>query len=178
MSFFACALATTTALVRVLFSLSRDGVAAAALGRTHGRFRTPHVALAGALPVVVGVLVGPLAAGVPVGVALVALLTLATCGFLVAYLLVCLAAPVFLHRIGELTWPAVAATAVIVPILLVVLVAFVAGSPPSALLLAGLAAARRGLVRLAAGCAAPPSSAGSACTTRPSPPTCLRGAGS
>ena len=138
MSFFACALATTTALVRVLFSLARDGVAAEALGRTHGRFRTPHVALAAALPVVVVALIAPLAAGVPIGVALVALLTLATCGFLVAYLLVCLAAPMFLHRIGELTWPAVTATALIVPVLLVVLVAFVAGSPPSALSLAGL----------------------------------------
>lgn len=140
MSFFACALATTTALVRVLFSLSRDGVAAAALGRTHRRFRTPHVALACALPVVVALLVVPLAAGVPVGTALVTLLTLATCGFLVAYLLVCLAAPVFLHRIGELTGAAVAATAVIVPILLLVLVAFVAGSPLSAVPLAVLAA--------------------------------------
>jgi amino acid transporter len=139
MSFLACALATTTALVRVLFSLSRDGVAAAALGRTHPRFRTPHVALAGALPVVVAVLVVPLAAGIPVGLALVTLLTLATCGFLVAYLLVCLAAPVFLHRIGELTWPAVAATAVIVPILLLALVAFVARSPSTVLVLAGLA---------------------------------------
>ncbi|HVH22369.1 MAG TPA: APC family permease, partial [Pseudonocardia sp.] len=99
MSFFACALATMTALVRVLFSLARDGVAAEALGRTHTRFRTPHAALAVALPVVVVALIGPLAIGVPIGVTLVALLTLATCGFLVAYLLVCLAAPVFLHRI-------------------------------------------------------------------------------
>ena len=138
MSFFACALATMTALVRVLFSLARDGVAAEALGRAHTRFRTPHAALAVALPVVVVALIGPLAIGVPIGVTLVALLTLATCGFLVAYLLVCLAAPVFLHRIGELTWPAVAATALIVPVLLVVLVAFVAGSPLSALPLAGL----------------------------------------
>ena len=138
MSFVACALATTTALTRVLFSLSRDGVAPAAWGRTHARFRTPHVALAVALPVVVAVLVAQLAVGVPVGVALVTLLTLATCGFLVAYLLVCLAAPMFLRRIGELTGAAVAATAVIVPILLLVLVAFVVGSPLSALVLSAL----------------------------------------
>jgi amino acid transporter len=140
MSFFACALATTTALVRVLFSLSRDGVAPRALGRTHPRFHTPHVALAVALPVIVGVLAVPVASGVPIGLTLVALLTLATCGFLVAYLLVCLAAPVFLHRIGELTWPAVAATAVIVPILLIVLVVFVAGSRPAVVVLAAAVA--------------------------------------
>jgi len=138
-SFLACALATTTALVRVLFSLSRDGVAPAALGRTHRRFRTPHVALAVAMPVVVAVLAVPLALGVPVGPVLVTLLTLATSGFLVAYLLVCVAAPVFLHRIGELTWSAVAATAVIAPILVVVLVAFVVSSPGSASVLGGIA---------------------------------------
>jgi len=140
MSFFACALATTTALVRIMFSLARDGVAPRALGHTHSRFRTPYVALAVGLPLVVVALVAQLAAGIPVGIALVTLLTLATCGFLVAYLLVCLAAPVFLHRIGELTPSAVVATAVIVPILLLVLVAFVAGSPQSAVLLTVLAA--------------------------------------
>lgn len=139
MSFFACALATTTALVRVLFSLSRDGVAPAAVGRTHSRFHTPHVALASALPVTVAALAVPVALGVPTGTALVVLLTVATCGFLVAYLLVCLAAPVFLRRIDELTWPAVAASAVIVPILLIVLVAFVMVSPLPGAVLGGVA---------------------------------------
>ncbi|GAA1834433.1 APC family permease [Pseudonocardia ailaonensis] len=138
MSFFACALATTSALVRVLFSLSRDGVAPAALGRTHRRFHTPHVALAVAVPVVVAALVVPVAAGLPLGGVLVTLLTLATSGFLVAYLLVCVAAPVFLRRIGELTWPAVAASAVIAPILVAALVAFLVSRPVSALVLAGV----------------------------------------
>jgi amino acid transporter len=73
-----------------------------------------------------------------------ALVTLAACGFLLAYVLVCAAAPVFLRRIGELTWPAVAVSVVLVPILLAVLVVFVAGSPWSvpvlgALLVAGVA---------------------------------------
>lgn len=139
MSFLACVLATTTALVRVLFSLSRDGLAPAALGRTHHRFRTPHVALAVAAPVVVAALAAPVAAGAPVGAVLVVLLTMATCGFLVAYLLVCAAAPVFLRRIGELTPAAVAAAAVIVPVLLFVLVAFVVVSPLPSALLGGLA---------------------------------------
>ena len=129
MSFFACAAATANALARVLFSLSRDGVAPRALGRTHARFRTPHVAIAAAVPVAVVAFVVPVALGVPAWAVLVALLTLATAGFLVAYLLVCLAAPVFLRRIGELTWPAVATTAVIAPVLVLVLVAFVSGSP-------------------------------------------------
>lgn len=140
MSFFACALATSTALARVVFSLARDGVVPAALGRTHGRYRTPHVALAAALPVVVGVLVVALVARVPLGALLVAVLTAATCGFLLAYLLVCAAAPVFLHRIGELTTAAVVVSAVIVPILAIVLVAFVVTTPSAVGLLVGVAA--------------------------------------
>jgi len=138
MSFAACALATVTALVRVLFSLSRDGLAPAAWGRTHRRYRTPHVALAVAVPAAVGALAVPVAVGVPIGPVLVVLLTMATCGFLVAYLLVCAAAPVFLHRIDELTRIAVVAAAVIVPVLLFVLVAFVVVTPLPSVLLGGL----------------------------------------
>jgi amino acid transporter len=140
MSFFACALATSTALARVVFSLARDGVVPATLGRTHRRFRTPHVAIAAALPVVVGVLVVALVVRVPLGTVLVGVLTAATCGFLLAYLLVCAAAPVFLHRIGELTTAAVVVSAVIVPILAIVLVAFVVTTPSASGLLVGVAA--------------------------------------
>lgn len=143
-SFFAGCMAASTALVRVLFSLARDDVVPAPLGRTHPVHRTPHVAVAVAVPVVTAVPAVLLAAGVRPVTALMALVTLAACGFLLAYVLVCAAAPVFLRRIGELTWPAVAVSAVLVPILLAVLVVFVAGSPWSAyvlvpLLLAGAA---------------------------------------
>ena len=140
-SFFACALACATALARVVFSLARDGVVPGALGRTHRRYRTPHVAIVSTTPVAVGLLVVLLAAGMSATGALVAVLTTATCGFLLAYLLVCVAAPVFLHRIGELTWPAVLVSAVVVPILLAVLVAFVVTNPGTGYPLAGLAAA-------------------------------------
>jgi hypothetical protein len=94
-----------------------------------------------AVPAVVAALAVPVAAGVSIGPVLVVLLTMATCGFLVSYVLVCAAAPVFLHRIDELTRTAVAASAVIVPVLLFVLVAFVAVSPLPSALLGGLAAA-------------------------------------
>ncbi|TCK26399.1 APC family permease [Pseudonocardia endophytica] len=143
-SFFAGCLAASTALVRVLFSLARDEVVPAPLGRTHPVHRTPHVAVAVALPVVTAVPAVMLAVGVSPTTALMALVTLAACGFLLAYVLVCAAAPAFLRRIGELTWPAVAVSVVLVPILIAVLVVFVAGSPWSvpvlgALLLAGVA---------------------------------------
>ena len=51
----------------------------------------------------------------------------------------CAAAPVFLHRIGELTTTAVVISAVIVPILAVVLVAFVVTTPSALALLVGVA---------------------------------------
>ncbi len=122
MSFAACALAT---LVRVVFSMARDGIAPAALGATHRRRHVPHVAIAVVLPIVVLVPVGLLAAGVAPPRVLADLLTISTVGYLVAYLLVCLAAPFFLRRIGELTPAPVVITAVLVPVLLVVLVAYV-----------------------------------------------------
>jgi amino acid transporter len=125
MSFAACGLATSNALVRVLFSMARDGIVPAALGGTHRRFRTPHVAIAVALPVVAVVPAGLLAAGVPAPRVLAELLTVATAGYLVAYLLVCVAAPPFLSRIGELTAAPVVVTAVVAPVLLVALGAFV-----------------------------------------------------
>lgn len=125
MSFFACTLATLNALVRVVFSMARDEIVPARLGTTHPRFHTPVVAIAAALPVVAVVPAVLLAAGLPAPRVLAELLTVATAGYLVAYLLVCLAAPPFLRRIGELTAPPVLVTVVVAPVLLAVLVAFV-----------------------------------------------------
>lgn len=125
MSFAACALATGNALVRIVFSMARDGIAPAALGVTHRRLRTPQVAVAVVMPVVVAVPAVLLAAGIPGPRVLAGLLLVAIAGYLVAYLLVCLAAPLFLRRIGELTATPVLVTAVVVPILLAALVAFV-----------------------------------------------------
>nr|WP_240897086.1 APC family permease [Kineococcus vitellinus] len=101
-SFLGCASGSLTALVRLLFTMGREGVVPRALGRT-GRAGTPGpaVLLAGALAVAVPVAV--LLAGVPVQDALRGLLVVGTCGYLAGYLLVCLAVPSFLHRIGELT---------------------------------------------------------------------------
>src|SRR5690606_22953367 len=58
-SFLACAIASTTALTRVLFAMGRDGVGPQWLGRTHPRHRTPigavwpTVTAIAALPVVI-----------------------------------------------------------------------------------------------------------------------------
>ncbi|MEU8827148.1 APC family permease [Streptomyces sp. NPDC048636] len=125
LSFFAAALASATALVRVVFSMGREGIAPRALGAAHPRHRTPHLAIAVALPLMAAVPVALRLAGVDAGRALPVLLKTAAFGYLVAYLLICLAAPVFLHRIGELTLGPVVVTAICAPVLMVVLGAFV-----------------------------------------------------
>lgn len=125
LSFTACTLATLNALVRVVFSMARDGIVPAVLGVTHTRLRTPYVAIALVVPVVTAVPVALIASGLPGPDVLAGVLTLATVGYLVAYLLVCLAAPLFLRRIGELTRGPAIVAAVLVPVLLVALVAYV-----------------------------------------------------
>lgn len=109
-SFFACALASITALSRVLFAMGREGGLPYAVGRTHPRFRTPIVAIAIAVPVVTVV---PIVAVLLTGAIWPVMEVLILCsaaGYITAYVFVCVAAPVFLHRIGELTaWPVVRA---------------------------------------------------------------------
>jgi amino acid transporter len=102
-SFFACVTGSTNALARVLFSMGREGVLPAALGRTHDRFGTPWFALAFGTPVVVGVPFVALVAGAAPRSVLTGTLTVSAFGYVLAYVLVCLAAPLFLRRIGELT---------------------------------------------------------------------------
>lgn len=102
-SWFACVMGSTTALSRTLFAMGREGVAPAIVGRAHARFRTPHVALIVAMPVVVVVPVVFLIATGSTRDVLIGLLTLSAHGYVLAYILVCVATPAFLHRIGELT---------------------------------------------------------------------------
>lgn len=102
-SWFACIIGSTTALSRTLFAMGREGAIPARLGRTHPRYDTPHVALCMATPVIVVVPVLYLFAVGSVRDVLVGLLAVSAHGYVGAYLLVCLATPVFLHKIGELT---------------------------------------------------------------------------
>ncbi|MDQ7904404.1 APC family permease [Phytohabitans sp. ZYX-F-186] len=102
-SLFACAMASMNAVVRVLFSMGRERVTPPALGRTHARYRTPYVAAYAMVPLAVGVPLVMWALGTSTRRVSGWLGLLAVLAFLVAYLLVCLAAAPFLHRIGEAT---------------------------------------------------------------------------
>jgi amino acid transporter len=97
----ACASACITAAARGLYSLSREGILSTRLGRVHAVHKTPHVAV---------YLLGGIAGLVPL--ALIAFgngelpvyawtATFGTFGYLLAYLLVVIALPVYLRRRAE-----------------------------------------------------------------------------
>ena len=102
-SFLACAIGSTTALTRVLFTMGRDGVLPAPAGRAHPRFGTPIGAVALSFPVIAGVPFLLLLSGLDVRAAMHVTIAVGGAGYIVGYILVCTAAPVFLRRIGELT---------------------------------------------------------------------------
>lgn len=121
-SFFACALASLTALARVLFCMGREGVLPGRLGAAHVKRRTPHVAILLAMPPVAAVPAALALAGVPGGQALTDLILLSGFGYLGSYLLACAAMPLLLHRIGEARRRSWALAAVAVTTLAVVVV--------------------------------------------------------
>ncbi|WP_395310040.1 APC family permease [Mycobacterium sp. AMU20-3851] len=102
-SWFACVIGSTTALSRTLFAMGREGVVPQRIGLAHPVFRTPHIALYATVPVIIAVPVGYLLIAGSTREALVGLLAVSAHGYIGAYLLVCLATPAFLRRIGELT---------------------------------------------------------------------------
>lgn len=101
-SWFACACGSTTALTRTLFTMAREGVLPAPLGRTHRRWRTPALTLVLATALVGGAVAAATAVGAAPDEVFVWLLSLSAQGYVVAYVFCVVAAPVFLHRIGEL----------------------------------------------------------------------------
>lgn len=101
-SFFASVLGCVNASARIIYALSRQGVLYNKAGDAHEAHATPHIAIAISALLVV-VLFAPLAAlGVKLMDVYGYLGSIATFGFLTAYLLVSIGAPLFLKRRGEL----------------------------------------------------------------------------
>jgi amino acid transporter len=103
-SFFACILASVTAGARVLYQVGRHGIFHNSLAGVHSSNQTPHIAVT--FSAIVAVV--PAALLTLFGVGLFAIYgyvgTTATLSFIVAYTTVSVAAPVYLHRRGELKW--------------------------------------------------------------------------
>jgi amino acid transporter len=101
-SFFSLTLSCLNAGARIIYPMGRHTVFPKALGRSHPRNHTPHVAITSfiivilAVPCVLEIFTNPLTTFGDGG-------TLAAFGFLTAYYLIAIAAPFYLKKKGQLT---------------------------------------------------------------------------
>jgi amino acid transporter len=102
LSFFACILGSINAGARVLYALAHHGLFHSAARGTHESNATPHVAVTIVSLIALALSLGLTLVGYPLLEAYGYLGTIATYGFLFAYVLVAVGAPVFLRRRGEL----------------------------------------------------------------------------
>jgi amino acid transporter len=102
LSFFACLLASINPAARIVFLMARHGLFHASLGEAHESNLTPHTAVT---------LLSAIAFLVPASMTLFGIKpfqsmgylgTICTYGFLLVYILVSIAAPVYLYRIRQL----------------------------------------------------------------------------
>lgn len=111
LSFFACTLAAINSTARIIFSMSRHGLFFEALGETHQTNRTPHVAVAFAALVTFAAPAAIHLAGFSAFEAQGHFGTLCSYGFITVYILITVAAPMYLRSIGRLTKRALAYSA-------------------------------------------------------------------
>ncbi|MBM7516680.1 APC family permease [Nocardioides nitrophenolicus] len=98
------ALCALNALARVVFSLAREGLLPAAMGRTHRRWLSPYGALVAMAPVAVLPAFVAALTGNEIGSITSRLLGAAVLVLAIAYAVVALSVPVFLARLREVTW--------------------------------------------------------------------------
>jgi amino acid transporter len=130
-SFFSCSLACITAAGRVLFDMGRRGDLHEAFGVAHIANRTPHRAIvfATVLAVVPGLILALRGiSGFDINGWLG---TVATFGFLVAYVLVCIAAPFYLRSRGQLTVSSVGISCAAVAVMFLAFAGSVYPVPPA-----------------------------------------------
>jgi amino acid transporter len=111
-SYFACCLGSANAAARVLYAMANRGMSWSTLGTVHPKNRTPAPAIA--VVSIVG-LISPLvllAGNFSLLDCINYLTQLASFGCIAGYFLVCLAAPFFLHQVGGISLPVVAAVTV------------------------------------------------------------------
>ena len=101
-SFFSLSLSCVNAGARIFYPMARHGALHHAMGNSHHRNKTPHIAITVytiivfAIPTIMQAFTDPLTTFGDAG-------TLAAFGFLLAYYLISIAAPMYLRRRNELT---------------------------------------------------------------------------
>ncbi|MEU3651897.1 APC family permease [Streptomyces sp. NPDC032161] len=107
-SFVAVVMACVTVAARLLFGMANEGVMPARLGVAHPRHRTPSAAIWAVTPFIALPAVLVVGAGTAPLDATTYIDTIGVFGYMLSYTLVCLAAPLFVRRIGArgllLTW--------------------------------------------------------------------------
>ncbi|MFT4263333.1 MAG: APC family permease [Nocardioides sp.] len=139
-SLVACAIASLTALSRVVFTLGREGLLSPRLGQADPLRGTPRGALVVVVPVTIVVPLVLLLGGWAPWDAMKVLIVVSVAGYLLSYVLVIASAPLFLARIGELTRPTAWAAGALGTLLAGLLAVYlcVAGEPVALVVLAGL----------------------------------------
>lgn len=101
-SFFALALSCMNAGARVMFAMSRHGAFHECFRRSHKSNETPYIALAGMALIMFGIVSTCSLSGMATLDAFNDAGTMGAFGFLGAYTLICIAAPLYLRKVGEL----------------------------------------------------------------------------
>src|SRR6202051_1285163 len=99
-SVFACALASITAAARLLYSMGKYRFLHRSMGLVHDRYRTPKRAVLFCGVLLATVCTGMLPGGMLTAFGLAG--TFASFGFVVVYLMLCIVAPMDLHKSGEM----------------------------------------------------------------------------
>lgn len=101
-SFFACALGSINPAARIFFTMARHGLFHSSLGEAHSSNQTPHIAVTMSALVMFLVPASMSLFHIKLFESMAYLGTICTYGFLLVYILVSIAAPVYLHKIRKL----------------------------------------------------------------------------
>jgi amino acid transporter len=101
-SFFACVLGSINPAARVLFTMAQHGLLNASLGTAHASNKTPHVAVSICSLIMFLVPASMSLFHVKLFESMGYLGAICSYGFLTVYVLISIAAPVYLHKIGKL----------------------------------------------------------------------------
>src|ERR1700722_3190853 len=102
LSFFSCTLACINSTARIIFSMARHGLFHDALGEAHETNKTPHIAVALSALITFLVPAAVFLSGINAFDAQGYFGTLCSFGFLLVYILVSVAAPMYLRALGKL----------------------------------------------------------------------------
>ena len=118
-SFFTCCLASISAGSRIFFAMARHGLFHSSVGQAHVENETPHIAVTLCSVFVFLVPASISLFGIPVLDIYGYLGSIAAYGFLLVYILVSIAAPMYLHKQGKLNFASIAIAALAILFMLV-----------------------------------------------------------